>query len=300
MIELARVDLALDLSVFSQWLSAQDVPHRVVEESGEQVVYVADSAQALMPQLRVLLQRFIEEPALRAQLQDFKAHLQPESMTAVQTIYPRVQPKQAPLVFAMLGIAVLLALFTSFGSGGPVLRAFLMVDPLQLDFRMHDLSSRLDGLLVMLEQGQFWRLVSPDFVHFSVLHLVFNALMIWILGGQLELRKGSGNLLMLVLFVSVLSNLGQLLATHYLFGGLSGVVYGLFGYTWLWRKRDPGIFMPDAFWNFALVWLVVGFTPLTEWLGIGRMANGAHLVGLLAGLIWGWLTLGGTNSSTGK
>lgn len=292
MIEVARVDLALDLSVFSQWLSAQQVPHRVVEESGEQVVYVADSAQALIPQLRVLLQRFVEEPALRAQLQNFGAHLQPASHESVQTVYPRVLPKQAPLVFLLLGLAVLVALLTSFGSGGPVLRAFLMVDPLQLDFRMHDLTSRLDGLLAMLEQGQFWRLVSPDFIHFSALHLIFNALMLWILGGQLELRKGLGALLTLVLFVSVLSNLAQLLATHYLFGGLSGVVYGLFGYTWLWRKRDPDIFMPDAFWNFALVWLVVGFTPLTEWVGIGRMANGAHLGGLLAGLFWGWLTLG--------
>lgn len=300
MIEIARIALEHDLSTFSQWLSAQDVPHRVVEESGEQVMYVADSAQGFAPQLRVLLQRFIAEPELREQLQTFAAHLQPEYEMAVQTPYPRVLPKQAPLVFLLLGLAVLVAVLTSFGSGGPVLRALLMVDPLQLDFRMQDLVSRLEGLLVMLADGQPWRLVSPDFIHFSTLHLVFNGLMIWILGGQLELRSGTGALLKLVLFVSVLSNLAELLATHYLFGGLSGVVYGLFGYTWLWRKRDPDVFMPDSFWNFALVWLAVGFTPLTEWLGIGRMANGAHLAGLLAGLLWGWVTLSGKTGSTGK
>lgn len=296
MIELARVDLTLDLSVFSQWLSAQAVPHRVIEESGQQVLYVAESAQALVPQLRVLLQRFITEPGfheqMRAQLQRVATHLQPEAMAAIQTVYPRVLPRQAPLVFAMLGLATLVALLTSFGSGGPMLRAFLMVDPLQLDFRMQDLSGRWDGLLVMLQTWQFWRLISPDFIHFSILHLIFNALMIWVLGGQLELHKGSQTLLKLVLFVSVLSNLAQLLSSHYLFGGLSGVVYGLFGYTWLWRKQSSEVFMPDAFWNFALVWLVIGFTPLTEWLGIGRMANAAHLGGLLAGLVWGWLTLG--------
>lgn len=296
MIELARVDLTLDLSAFSQWLSAQAVPHRVVEESGEQVVYVEASAQALMPQLRVLLQRVISEPGfheqLRALVQGGTTHLQSEGIVSVQTVYPRVLPRQAPLVFAMLGLATLVALLTSFGSGGPILRAFLMVDPLQLDFRMQDLSGRWDGLLVMLQTGQFWRLISPDFIHFSILHLIFNALMIWVLGGQLELRKGSVVLLKLVLFVSVFSNLAQLLSSHYLFGGLSGVVYGLFGYTWLWRKQGADVFMPDAFWNFALIWLVVGFTPLTEWLGIGRMANAAHLGGLLAGLAWGWLTLG--------
>jgi GlpG protein len=77
-------------------------------------------------------------------------------------------------------------------------------------------------------------------------------------------------------------------------------VYGLFGYTWLWRKHAQDVFMPDAFWNFALVWLVVGFTPLTEWVGIGRMANAAHLGGLLAGLFWGWLTLGRHASASGN
>lgn len=292
MIELARCDLELDLSAFVQWLATQHVPHRVVEESGDQVVYVAESAQALVPQLRLLLQRFVTEPVLRAQLQDFGTQLQPEIQESVQTVYPRVLPQQAPLVFLMLGLAVLLAVLTGFGSGGPILRAFLMVDPLQLDFRMQDLSGRWDGLLVMLQTGQFWRLISPAFIHFSILHLIFNALMIWVLGGQLELHKGSHTLLKLVLFVSVLSNLAQLLSSHYLFGGLSGVVYGLFGYTWLWRKQASEVFMPDAFWNFALIWLVIGFTPLTEWLGIGRMANAAHLGGLLAGLVWGWLTLG--------
>jgi GlpG protein len=50
--------------------------------------------------------------------------------------------------------------------------------------------------------------------------------------------------------------------------------------------------MPDALFRFALVWLIIGYTPLTEWVGLGRMANSAHLYGLLSGLVWAWLLFG--------
>lgn len=146
------------------------------------------------------------------------------------------------------------------------------------------------GLIEMLSEGQFWRLLSPDFLHFSMLHIVFNMLMLWTLGGQLEMRKGSLAFLSMALFVSVVSNIAQLLDSGYLFGGMSGVVYGLVGYCWVWRRVNPDIFLPDALFRFSIIWLLLGYTPLTEWLGIGKMANSAHLYGLLSGLLWGWLT----------
>ena len=36
--------------------------------------------------------------------------------------------------------------------------------------------------------------------------------------------------------------------------------------------------------TFAMAWMVIGFTPLPEWLGLGSMANEAHLGGFVAGL----------------
>ena len=115
--------------------------------------------------------------------------------------------------------------------------------------------------------------------------------MLWVLGGQLEIQKGSLSFLALIIFVSIVSNIAQLLETSYLFGGMSGVVYGLVGYCWLWRYFQPNIFFPDVLLKFSLVWLILGYTPLTEWLGLGKMANAAHLYGLIAGLIWGAITL---------
>jgi GlpG protein len=38
--------------------------------------------------------------------------------------------------------------------------------------------------------------------------------------------------------------------------------------------------------GFMLLWLVLGFTGVLQGVGLGAIANTAHLAGLLAGLLW--------------
>ena len=57
--------------------------------------------------------------------------------------------------------------------------------------------------------GQVWRLFTPMFVHFDVLHILFNMLWLWNLGGIIELRRGWLKLLLLVLASAMLSTLVQ-------------------------------------------------------------------------------------------
>jgi GlpG protein len=289
-IEVSRVSIELDLSPLSHWLSAQGIEHRIVEEQGEQVLYLDQKQSEWLIPVRSVLRRYVMEPAFRLRIAQLPLPSLPEH-PVIRTPYPRVNPAQAPALFLVLVVALIAAVVTGFGSGGPALRALLIVDPMQLDFRMTGFASRWDGLLEMLAQGQWWRLLSPDFIHFNSLHLIFNALMCWVLGGQLELRLGGRAFLALLLFASVVSNLAQFLSAHYLFGGLSGVVYALVGFSWYWARHEPDVFMPDFLFRFSLVWLVLGYTPVTVWLGIGQMANEAHLFGLLSGLLWARLTL---------
>jgi GlpG protein len=72
-----------------------------------------------------------------------------------------------------------------------------------------------------------------------------------------------------------------------LFGGLSGVIFGLMGYTWLWDRlnTEQRFGMPTSLMTFMMIWLVLGVSGLTERLGFGSIANTAHLVGLLSGLL---------------
>ncbi|MFM5267985.1 rhomboid family intramembrane serine protease GlpG [Aeromonas caviae] len=141
--------------------------------------------------------------------------------------------------------------------------------------------------LAQFTDWQAWRYVTPAFIHFSVVHLVFNLLWWWYLGGQIEQRLGSGKLFILLIVGAALPNIAEFFASGPRFGGLSGVVYALLGYSWLRARLQPdcGLAMPPALMGFMLVWLVLGFLDM---LGTPT-ANMAHLAGLLIGLAQGWL-----------
>lgn len=91
---------------------------------------------------------------------------------------------------------------------------------------------------------QLWRWFSHALLHFSLLHILFNLMWFWYLGGALEKRLGAGKLFVIMLISALLSGWMQAKFSGLLFGGLSGVVYALMGYSWLRGERDPdsGIF----------------------------------------------------------
>src|SRR5207253_2404761 len=80
-----------------------------------------------------------------------------------------------------------------------------------------------------LKRGQVWRVLTPAFIHFSILHLMFNMFWLLDLGTMIETRRGTLKLLGLVLLSGILGNLGEYFWSGPFFGGMSGVVYGLFG-----------------------------------------------------------------------
>lgn len=137
------------------------------------------------------------------------------------------------------------------------------------------------------QRGQIWRLFTPVFLHFSVLHLVFNLAWWWYLGGRTEQRYGVIKLAIVLISGALIPNVLQAMVSGSLFGGMSGVTYALLGYLWLRERNseDPSqITVSNGLFIFMLVWLVLGFTNL---LGFNT-ANLAHLGGLLVGLIQGW------------
>lgn len=139
-------------------------------------------------------------------------------------------------------------------------------------------------------QGQYWRWITPIFLHFGWLHITFNSLWMWELGGLIEQRLGSPLLLFMVLVCGVGSNMAQ----HWyggpsLFGGMSGVVYALLGFCWIYNLICPwgGLQLPRGIVIFMLIWLLFGMVGSTEALGFGSIANAAHLAGLILGSICG-------------
>jgi len=125
------------------------------------------------------------------------------------------------------------------------------------------------------------RLLGPAFFHFSWLHIVFNTMWWWQLGGSVEKSLGKGTLLNLVLLSAIVSNVGQYLVSGANFGGLSGVVYALVGFVWWFGYLAPtrGLSLSKPLVGFLLFWLVLGFVDLLP----VNVANTAHLLGLLSG-----------------
>ena len=137
---------------------------------------------------------------------------------------------------------------------------------------------------------EWWRLITPTFLHFSLTHLIFNCLWIYILGSKIEIIDGKNIFLTLFLITGISSNLGQYFwSVNYLFGGLSGSIYGLLGYCFILDldARGQRYDLPNALYIFMFIWLLVGFTGLLKIFGFGNVANIAHLVGMIAGFILG-------------
>ncbi len=145
----------------------------------------------------------------------------------------------------------------------------------------------IEPLSELSENGEWWRLIGPAFIHYSLLHIVFNLLWWWSLGQQIEARFGRLGLIGLLVFSAALSNLGQLLVSGPNFGGLSGVVYALVGSVWWfgWLKPKWGLGLPKPIIGFMLVWLLIGYMDVLP----VNMANTAHSLGLVSGCIFAWL-----------
>lgn len=152
-----------------------------------------------------------------------------------------------------------------------------------------------------IRHGEIWRLITPIFIHFGPPHLIFNMLATLDLGSMVEARKGTLRLALLVLVIGVVSNLAQysfempqLSSLHFRrgapnFGGISGVAFGLFGYIWMKSRFDPGsgFFLHRQAVMMMMVWFVICLLGIIP--GIS-FANTAHTVGLLIGMIWGYLS----------
>lgn len=272
-----ETSLEEDLSLFSRYLWQKRVPHRIYEESGAQVVEVADESVA---------------GPVRKAYQDWRAG------TLVLEARPSVQA-EGPGTLQRL---------TGFVARYPVLTVLVVVSLALFPFSLPVGEGKLTAVVTWLTiidlrqatsagwesllTAQVWRWFTPVFLHFSVMHIAFNLAVSAEFGRRVERGVGSVGFALIVLVTGWASNIGQyLISGNPLFGGLSGVGYGLLGYVLVRHRLQPG----DPAWHvhmgFAwslLIFLVIFSTGVTEPFGL-HVANAAHWVGLGSGALLGWL-----------
>jgi len=147
-------------------------------------------------------------------------------------------------------------------------------------------------------EGQPWRLLTPMFLHFGFMHILFNMWWLKDLGTAIERVFSARYLLGLVLVTAAVSHvLEYIMSGPTTFGGMSGVVYSLFAFIWIRGRLDPSFpyRMPQQLVTFMLIWLGLGFTG---W--VGPIANWVHTGGLLVGAIWGVISSGYIQRKLGR
>jgi GlpG protein len=181
------------------------------------------------------------------------------------------------LTYALIVTCVVVSLFSKFGRDDTLLRHLFINYP----------GDGSAGFLPEVRAGEVWRLFTPVLIHFGAAHLLFNMLWLFQLGSMIEGRQGRTRFALLVLGLAVGSNLAQYAVHGPGFGGMSGVIYGLFGYIWLRAKFDPGsgLFIDRQAVILMIAWF---FACMSGW--VGPVANVAHGAGLALGAAGGLLS----------
>lgn len=262
-----------DFSSLNQWLAEHQVKHRFTLEGDSQILWVLD------PEL--------VEPAREAASQWMKSGAGVDGTIGVaRHLKPSIELNQpfAPIT--------LICLFFSFVG-------FALVElnwnySLFLYYDRVPAFSDISDQWYNLRQGEYWRVLSPIFLHYGAVHIIFNALWLWFLGTRVESVFGPIVLAVLVLITGVISNTAQAMVSFPIpFGGMSGVVYALFAYVWLVGvvSKIPAFQLPPALFPLMVAFMLISWFGAFDWLAGGEVADTAHTVGFVSGLLCGATTL---------
>ena len=274
--------------LFGDYLSGLEIGNRVERESdGAWAVWVLSEEH--LDVSRQWLDKFVADPKNPCFAQTAaKAGEIKQRQACEQSAYEgRVRtpsmiwrnPGLGMATIVLIGASVLAALASGFDGSGAIL------DPLRISVQ--------EPFLREVHEGEIWRLITPIFIHFGPIHLLFNMLWLKDLGSIIEYREGSLKLILMVAIVAALSNFAEYYhdvspfnpAPN--FGGMSGVVFGLFGYVWIRGKFDPrsGYYMDSTNVSLMIAWFFLCVFGI-----VGHVANTVHAVGLGTGMVWGWVS----------
>lgn len=268
---------------------------RIQVESDERGFAIWAIDEDRVPQAREELNRFIQNPhderysaAEREarKLRDELIRKEKERRRSVVDVRRQwTVPRARPLTFLLIVICCAVAFATDFGDkgDGDVWQKLVIASYEHEGNRIwyHPVFMRGSDVL----HGEVWRLITPIFLHGSLLHLLMNMMALQSLGTLVEIRRGTWRLALLVLSIALVSNVAEYLFSGPSFCGISGVALGLFGYAWMKSEFDPaaGIVIPRSSVTMMLVFVGLCMTGL-----IGPIANAAHVSGLVMGMLLGY------------
>ncbi len=196
---------------------------------------------------------------------------QPEFPARLQAVSPQVW-----LAKAIVGLLAIVFVYTALQGGG-----FLVANG-----DVHVSLGSNFGPLTM--QGQWWRLLTCQFLHFGIVHLAFNSMALWQLGPLAERLFGRWHFMLLYLIAGIGGGFGTLLwRPEVNSAGASGAIFGVIGGLLAFvSRRDLGVplrlmyYLRRQFLTFGGFSLAAGFL-------LPGVDNAAHVGGLVSGYLCG-------------
>lgn len=188
--------------------------------------------------------------------------------------YQRVLARSAILTYVLIlaNVAMYLVLETHGGS--------------ENDATLDRFGAKDDAAIV--HGRQWWRLVTPLFLHAGPAHLATNMLSLYFIGVLYERCVGRGRFLYVYLFAGICGSLASLIFTPGLAVGASGAIFGLFGALGVYFYRNRALFGAIARSLLAQL-LILGAINLVLPNVIANVDGWAHVGGLLGGIVAGIL-----------
>ena len=192
--------------------------------------------------------------------------------------------RSCPVTILLMAASIAVAIFSKLGDDDSVVMHF-SIDYFRVTVRGNQETLQL----AQVWRQEPWRLGNPDPLAFRHLAPALQHDHADPVGRHRRVLRGSWRFAIFVLVIALPSNIAQYLWSGPSFGGMSGVLYGLFGYVWMKSRYEPasGFYMPPN----TVIWMVAWFV-LCVFGVMGHVANVVHGVGFAAGLILGrWPSL---------
>lgn len=151
-------------------------------------------------------------------------------------------------------------------------------------------SENIESLIIMgakfneliIYNNEWWRLITPIFLHIGVPHLLFNMLVVYFLGQQIEFIFGHVRFTLLYLFSGLMGNAFSFAFNTSLSAGASTAIFGLFVSTIVLSKLFPHVrelgMLARQYGMLIFLNIVFSF-----------MSGGVDNMGHIGGLVGGYL-----------
>jgi membrane associated rhomboid family serine protease len=139
----------------------------------------------------------------------------------------------------------------------------------------------IDGGLIGVAEGEWWRLITSAFLHGSILHLGLNMLMLYWIGAPIEEAIGRARFLILYVVSGLAGAAGALLLTdpQSITVGASGAIFGMLGAALVFERQRTFVLGGSAL-SIIVLNLVLTFA-------VPNISIGGHVGGLVGGALGG-------------